>query len=127
MKTTFPLLAALAVTALFAAPVSAVTVNIDFNSSSSPTYSGVAAAPDLGTTWNAFDGGSETNAAVVESFGNATGITLSKSSAASFNDSGGGSGPANALMQDYLHNSNNVNFVGTVTFGGLMPNGTYDL
>jgi len=30
-------------------------------------------------------------------------------------------------MQDYLHNGNNANFVGTVTFGGLTPGGIYDL
>jgi PEP-CTERM motif len=109
----------------------AATVNVDFgadNGGAAENYTGVGVAPDLGTTWNHFNATAMSaflnlsNAALVDSTGAATGISLSF---ASTNQRGYNTGSANNLLVDYLYNEGNS--TSTVNLTGLTPNSAFSL
>ena len=109
--------------ALGLAPLSnAATINIDYGNGT--LHTGTAVAADLGTTWNGFTADAVTDAALVDSINNATSVTLTKGASLNHNSE---TGTANDLMQDYLHNGNAAITTQTVTFGGLVANGQYEL
>lgn len=105
---------------------SAVTINIDFGRNADPLYTGVGQAPDTGTTWNAIDQSALTDAALVDSIGAASNITISKDVSNSFGTTGGGAPSSDTLMQDYLHDGNSGTIY-SVTFSNLVAGGDYDL
>lgn len=105
----------------------AAVVNIDINNGSSPTFSGVGAAPDLGTTWNSVNnpatgqGGTFSSGPLVDSNNNLTTITFSAGVAeGSSSWSGGGD-----LFNDGIRafNGNSASF----TVGGLNSALTYNI
>lgn len=105
----------------------ATVVNIDINNGGSATFSGVGAAPDLGTTWNSVNssatgqGGTFSSGPLVDSNGDASTITFSAGVAeASATWSGGGD-----LFNDGIRafNGNSASF----TVGGLNSALTYNI
>jgi pectin methylesterase-like acyl-CoA thioesterase len=119
--------------ALLVWPVStpgALTLNLDINTGSSPTYSGTAIAPDAGNYWNSFvtpAASSLTLTSVRDSANNliTSTITISRNGGANFNvwDNSGGGGNPNpvGLMRDYLYGATH-----TITVSNL-PAGLYHL
>ena len=109
-------------------------VNVDFNSSTSATYSGTAVAPDTGTFWNPVDVpgsfvafSTVTSGALTESDGSTSSpITVSVSNVNGIADAGPGSTvPASDLMEDYLYTRASS---GDETFTlNNLPSGNYDL
>ena len=124
MKKTFVALV-LSVVLTVATSANAAVINIDFGPGD--LYSGTAVASDTGTTWNGFGGGAETAASLLDSSGAASVVTFTKSSDSQHSQNGGGTPTSHDLMEDYLHNGNNAEFVGTVTFGNLTIGGSYNL
>jgi len=108
-----------------------LTLNLDVVKSSSTRYTGTAAAPDNGTSWNNFVVPANTNTAVMgnvtDSYGNATTNAISFSrSGANFNvyeDASTADGDPDpvALMEDYLYSGGY-----TVAVSNLRP-GVYTL
>ena len=126
-KCKFILSIAVFVCACVASPGSSVAmvINVDFGGGT--LFTGTGADPDTGTVWNDFDGAAVTGAALVDSTGAATGITLTKNATSAFEDAVGGAITSSNLMSDYLHNDNNDATVGNISFNGLIPGGAYDL
>jgi len=118
------------------------TINVDFNTTdgSSPTYSGLGAAPDIGTTWNGLGIGAEAGGAINPSFtsgalltstGTASAVTVSLGSFKAYesDENFGTTTPAPALMTDFAYQQN----LGpggpdsTFSLANLNPSFTYDL
>ena len=98
--------------------VSNVTINVDLDHGA--TYSGTAAAPDSGATWNSISGGG-TLSAVKDSQGNTlSGVSIALTSASGsyhfYNDSSSGSPNPSALMSDYTYGDTY-----TYSISGLTP------
>ncbi len=116
-----------------ASSAQALLVNIDFNTSNSPTQSGMALLGSAGDTWNGFAGASGSNRPLVDSNGLSSGLTVSFSADGVYNEicsgSPGGSSycgtPYESLLRDYLYVD--IGRVGTVTLSGLMAGASYDL
>lgn len=117
-------------TALLLASLStsiAAVVNIDINNGGTATYSGVGAAPDLGTTWNSVNnpatgqGGTFSSGALVDSFGGASTITFSAGVAEGSSSWGGGGDLFNDGIRAF--NGNSASF----TVGGLDSGLTYNI
>jgi hypothetical protein len=106
----------------------AVTVNVDFGAESGSDYTGIGVAPDLGTTWNHFNSGAladpliiTTPAALVNSTGGASGISMTIGTTNQLGYSGGGGGN---LLVDYLYN---VGDTSTVNLTGLTNGSAFSL
>lgn len=105
----------------------AAVVNIDINNGGSATYSGVGAAPDLGTTWNSVNnpatgqGGTFSSGPLVDSFGGSTTITFSAGVAEASAGWGGGGDLFNDGIRAF--NGNSASF----TVGGLNSSLTYNI
>jgi hypothetical protein len=140
------IIAFLCVTSLLASStVFASVINVDFgpdNNSDSGVYSGVAVAPDMGTVWNDIRPGASypalttvayTSAALVDSLGSVTGVTLTVQPDFFAYDeglaqSGVNSVIAAALLHDYIFTSAaNGATSFNVSIDGLIPGGIYDL
>ena len=105
-------------------------INVDFNTSSSPTYTGPAVLGIAGDKWNSINGLSTLGGPfnLVDSANNATALTLSYSNTKGFFNAGNSiayTGTEIDLMGDYMY----VNGGGTATvsLSGLTPNGRYNL
>ncbi len=128
MKAT-KILSTLATTLLLASFTTsfAAVVNIDINNGGSATYSGVGAAPDLGTTWNSVNnpatgqGGTFSSGALVDSNGTLTTITFSAGVAEASATWGGGGDLFNDGIRAF--NGNSASF----TVGGLNSALTYNI
>jgi pectin methylesterase-like acyl-CoA thioesterase len=114
----------LAAQLLSASSRAATTINVDMDHGA--TYSGTAAAPDLGTKWNSISGGG-TLSTVLDSQGNTlSGVTITFSSSSGvfklYNDTTSGNPNPAALMSDYTYGA-------TYTFAvtGLIPGQAYGL
>jgi len=112
----------------WAGSAQASVINVDFDtptgSYTGGTYSGTAAAPDTGTTWNSVNVQTGvTSQALVDSNGGSTAVTLTMG--ASYDGSGSADTMAGStydtLMRDNTHN----NGVSGITLSGL-TDGTYD-
>lgn len=108
----------------------AATVNVDFNNSSSPTYSGTAAAPDAGTTWNGVlcptyptSWTTTSSGALVNSNGGLSPVTFTLLNIGVHSSSGANVAPN--LTNDYVV----ANTGTTLTISGLLSGTgtTYDL
>jgi PEP-CTERM motif len=121
-----------------AAPVQAgPLINVDFNTTFSPTYSGAGVLGAAGDFWNGTTASGPpvnvTNVPLLNSAGAATSVQLSYSSPDSLFDVGSDSifqgTQYEALLRDYLFadNSNTGRGAGTVLFTGLTPGDTYRL
>jgi autotransporter-associated beta strand protein len=115
-------------TVLASAPSVQLTLNLDVNKYSQDAYSGTAAAPDAGTSWNQFTvpaASTYTLANVMDSAGNVTSNSITFSRASNFsvwaNASSVGNPNPSLLMRDYLYGGGY-----TVTVSNL-PFGTYTL
>ncbi|QDU89508.1 Di-glucose binding within endoplasmic reticulum [Pirellulimonas nuda] len=109
-------------------PAPALMVNIDFGGG--PTYSGAAAAPVPGTTWNkVLNTAAPGTGGLNDATGQATTVSLSFSTISQFDtgsDTEGERGPGDAynpLMQDYLFTTGSNSF----TLSGLEAGASYDL
>jgi hypothetical protein len=116
-----------------AAPAAAQTINVDFNGAeTSGTYTGVGAAPDAGTVWNGFaaTGGPLTSGPLLDSAGNATGVTASINTYATYDADERAAAFAPALLNDFVFQTVNVDPnspPGNFSINGLNPALTYDL
>jgi hypothetical protein len=105
-----------------ASVASAVTINVDLQSSGAPTYTGTGGAG--GGTWNGVIGTTSASATdLLDSTGAGTSVDFSATGA----DGTGDIGPSipesvNALLNDYMFTTGTISF----TISDL-PNGTYDL
>ena len=114
------------------APVTAATINVDFNGTETTgTFSGTAVAPDAGTIWNGFTPtpASYTSAPLVNSTGGATPVTVSLET---FNVYDGDENPATlkpALMQDFIYQTvlGPGGPPGLFAINNLTPGAAYDL
>lgn len=120
-----------------APPVASNTINVDFNTTAaaSTTYSGTAAAPDTGTTWNGVAivpgaaGSTFTSGPLVASDGAATPVTVSLSNFLSYNAAERPATLASALFTDFAYQrvlgpgGPNAGFA----IKGLDPASSYDL
>lgn len=135
----FPLPSVLALAAL-SSIASATVVSIDFNTSTSATYVGQAAAPDLAggatATWNPLlnVAGTASSTNLNDSTGSATGIGFSLSgingSISSALSEGELAGGYLGLMRDYVYvDSASSTTIATATggFTGLVVGATYDI
>src|SRR5262245_6055277 len=141
-------LAATAICLLAAGPASAlVTVNADFSSTTtsppyanppSGTYSGTAAAPDPGTIWNGLGIGAQgtfnatyTSGTLSASDGSPTTVTVTLNDFATYDvqgANGAGAGVAQALLNDYAYDFNNLTAPpSTFSISGIPTAVTYDL
>ncbi len=129
------------VTAVVASQMaSAATINVDFNTTApTPTYSGTAAAPDGGTTWNGLATGpkggplvaSITSGALLSSTGGATAITVTLGNFQAYDAASDGQPAsfASELMSDFVYQQ----ILGpggpnsTLSINNLNPAFTYDL
>ena len=118
----------------------AATINVDFNSSDGTfgTYTGTAAAPDAGTTWNAFvigpEGGSPligsaTSGALLTSTGGPSAVTVSLGNFRVYEADENVAALAPALMTDfgYQQTLGTGGPDSTFTINNLNPSLTYDL
>jgi hypothetical protein len=108
------------IVASFGALAQAATINVDFNTATSPTYAGTAVLG--GGTWNGVNAAA---AALLDSTGTATSVSTNYTSV--FDGPDGGNTPlglANDLLRDY-RNANNGTL--TLTIGGLTANAAYNL
>jgi hypothetical protein len=107
----------------------ATTINVDIKSSDGTVgiYSGVAAAPDSGTTWNAFRPGPEagaplvgsaTSGALVTSTGAASSVTVTLGNFRVYEANENVAGLANPLMTDFVYQQ---------TLGPGGPNSTFSI
>ncbi|MBU4273501.1 MAG: hypothetical protein KKA28_16700 [Planctomycetes bacterium] len=100
-----------------------ITVNIDASRSGRTTYSGLAAAPDLGTFWNRFTGSSLTNLTASDGTTTTTVGFAAASPGFSFGSTTAAP-PYNNLLDDYGQRwTTTVN----TTLSGLTPGMLYDL
>lgn len=105
----------------------AAVVNIDINNGGTATFSGVGAAPDLGTTWNSVNnpatgqGGTFSSGPLVDSTGTLTTITFSAGVAEASTSWGGGGDLFNDGIRAF--NGNSASF----TIGGLNSGLTYNI
>jgi hypothetical protein len=106
---------------------SATTINVDFNTSdgSAGTFSGVAAAPDPGTTWNGVVVGAEggnplvgtfTSGALVTSTGAASTVTVSLGNYRNYDANENPASANSGLMTDFVYQQ---------TLGPGGPNSTF--
>jgi len=98
-------------------------INVDVNTSAGGNYTGLAAAPGDGVTWNSFLTTTPTLTDVRDSQGNvtATDVVVASSGFSAWSQGSNGSPNPLALMQDYL-----FNYTYTVTLNSL-PAGAYRL
>lgn len=128
-------LAALALLLAAGGRARAGLINVDFNTSSSPTYKGAGVLGSAGDIWNGIGGpSSATNLPLRDATGAATGVTLSYSGPGlSFFDAEGGATTVfngtsfDALLRDYMVADKAGAGHAIVTLSGLTPNGTYSL
>jgi len=105
----------------------AAVVNIDINNGVTPTFVGVGAAPDVGTTWNAVNnpattiGNSFSSGSLVNSTGGASSITFSAFVAEASTSWGGGGDLFNDGIRAF--NGNSASF----TIGGLNASEIHDI
>jgi hypothetical protein len=94
------------------------TINVDMDHGA--TYTGTAAAPDIGTKWNSLSAAG-TLSTVLDSQGNTiSGVAIAFSSSGTvhiYNDTGAGNPNPPALMSDYTYGATY-----TLTITGLTPN-----
>jgi hypothetical protein len=110
-------------------------INVDFNASSGPTYTGAGVLGAAGDFWNGVGGPpSATNLPLKDAAGAATGVKLSYSGPGLFFFDAEGSGtvftgtPFDALLRDYMvADKPGQPGPSSVTLSGLTPGGTYRL
>ena len=118
--------AALLVSLAFAGSALAAAINGDFDDTVVHNYVGTAAAPDSGTVWNSLLVGTGTSAALLDSTGAATTVTVTTTSLNNPVNNNSYSGmPAVDLLRDYVYNSVGAG-TGNITFNNV-PAGIYDL
>jgi hypothetical protein len=92
--------------AMGSASLYGASVNVDFNGAAgSGTYSGLGAAPDLGTVWNGISlgGGDITSGPLVDSTGAATAVTVSIESYRAYAANENDADFARALLTDFIY------------------------
>lgn len=103
-------------------------VNVDFNGNTQITATGPAVVGANGDIWNAFRGGSATNAALLKADGTASDAFFTYTARGSYGMPAVDAAtavPVNPdLLGDYLHIGSDP---GAATFSGLSPAHTYDL
>lgn len=101
----------------------AATINVDFNTNTSPTYTGTAVLG--GGVWNGVI--STPAVSLLNSDGAVTSISFNIGSGTWDNNNGNNTpdGVANDLLRDYRNQNNNIPL--TLTISGLAANGMYDL